>query len=107
VCARGGYFLRADAGPKWVVVRPLATRRESGGGFSVVGVEGTGAHRGKGFEEEVVVRFGATHHAIQVVDGVVEVAVEGGEVSVGAAEAVFILAGKAWEMAAESIWAEW
>jgi hypothetical protein len=39
VCANGGYFLKADAGPKFVaggtVVRPLATRRESGGKFSV------------------------------------------------------------------------
>jgi hypothetical protein len=55
----------------------------------VFDAEGAGVHSGRGLEE-VVVRFGVTHHAIQVVDGVVEVVVEDDRVSVGAAETVFI-----------------
>jgi len=109
VCENGGYFLRADKGPKFTVggcvVRPLATRRESGGRFSVFQMEGAGIHRGKGLED-VMLRFGGTHHAIQVVDGAVEIVVEESLVHVGAAETVFIPAGKAWRMAAESIWAK-
>jgi len=110
VCAPGGYFLRADSGPKFLVggcvVRPLATRKESEGKFSVFCVEGAKAYAGRGLED-ISLRFSETHHALQVVDGVVEVVVEGDMVRVGAAETVFVPAGKAWSMAVESIWEKW
>jgi hypothetical protein len=109
-CANGGYFLKSDAGPKstvgGTVVRPLATRSESRGRFSVFCLEGSSLHVGKGLEETML-RFAATHHAIQVVDGVVEVVVEENHVRGGAAETVFIPAEKARKMAAESVWTKW
>jgi hypothetical protein len=108
-CASGGYFLKSDAGPKSVVggtVVRLLARRESGGRFSVFGLEGSSLHVGKGLEETMP-RFAATHHAIQVIDGVVEVVVEENHGRVGAAETIFIPAGKAWKMAAESVWTKW
>jgi hypothetical protein len=111
VCANGGYFLKSDTGPRFcvggTVARPLATRRESRERFSVLGVEGSGVHCGKGLEE-MMLRFAETHHAIQAVDGVVEAVVEENRVRVGAAETVFIPAVKAWKTAAaDSIWAKW
>jgi len=80
LCAPSGYFLRADSGPKFLVsgcvVRPLATRKESEGKFLVFYVEGAKAYAGRGFEG-ISLRFSETHHALQVVNGVVEVVVEG------------------------------
>ena len=66
-------------GPKFVVgetvVRPLATRKESDGKFSVFSFEGSSFHCGKRLEETML-RFEVTHHAIRVVEGAVEVEVE-------------------------------
>lgn len=50
------------------MVRPLATRSESGGRFSVFCMEASSLHCGKGLEETML-GFARTHHAIQIVDG--------------------------------------
>ncbi|KAK0110721.1 hypothetical protein ONS96_002320 [Cadophora gregata f. sp. sojae] len=108
-CERGGYFLRSGKGEKYVVggtvVRPLATRRESGGRFSIYEVQGTSL-----FVEESRVgklRFESTHHALFVVDGSVRLVVDGKEEVATPNETVFVPAGSEWTVQPESRFARW
>lgn len=110
VCENGGYFLKADTGPKFVVggtvVRPLATRKESDGKFSIYCVEGSKLHHGKGLEDTTF-KFEKTHHVIQVIEGLLSVAINGDQVIVGGMETIFIPAGRQWRCAASSIAAKY
>jgi hypothetical protein len=106
-CDDGGYFLKDGTGDKWavggMVVRPLATRKETNGRFSIYGLEGSSLHVGKGLNKAV--EFKDTHHAIQTVDGVVKLVIDGSEVKTTVGETTFVPAGTKWSFEAESTYA--
>jgi hypothetical protein len=107
VCENGGYYLREGAGEKWAVggtvVRPLATRKETKGRFSIYSLEGSSLHTGKGLSKAV--EFKDTHHAIFIVDGVVKRVIDGSEVKTTVGETTFVPAGTKWTLEAESVYA--
>jgi hypothetical protein len=107
VCENGGYFLKEGMGEKravgGTVVRPLATRKESSGRFSIYSLEGSSLHVGKGLIKTV--EFKDTHHAIHTVDGVVKLIIDGSEVKTTVGETTFIPAGIKWSFEAESTYA--
>ncbi|KAL1639096.1 hypothetical protein SLS58_008298 [Diplodia intermedia] len=116
------YFLRADAGPKWLLegtlARPLATTAQAGGRFSVVALEGGGGGGGggDGHRRSVfsavggMLRWERVHHCFVVVHGRVgfRVGGGGGAESVGLApdDAIFVPAGEAFSFAFESAFAQ-
>jgi mannose-6-phosphate isomerase-like protein (cupin superfamily) len=106
VCENGGYYLREGAGEKWAVggtvVRPLATRKETKGRFSIYSLEGSSLHTGKGLSKAV--EFKDTHHAIFIVDGVVKLVIDGSEVKTTVGETTFVPAGTKWTLEAESVY---
>jgi hypothetical protein len=107
VCEDGGYFLMEGKGEKWVVggtvVRPLATRKETNGRFSIYSLEGSSLHAGKGLEK--LLEFKETHHAVYTVEGVVKLVIDGSEVKTTAGETSFVPAGTRWRLEAESVYA--
>ncbi|KAH7409158.1 RmlC-like cupin domain-containing protein [Cadophora sp. MPI-SDFR-AT-0126] len=108
-CERGGYFLRSGKGERWVVggmvVRPLATRRESEGRFSIYEVQGSGLNAAESNVGKL--KFENTHHALYVVDGSLRLEVDGKEEVATANETVFVPAGLTWSVKAESRFARW
>ncbi|KKY28265.1 putative cupin domain protein [Diplodia seriata] len=120
------YFLRADAGPKWLlddsaVARPLVTTVQSGGRFSVVGLEGGGGggdghHRRSVFSEVGgMLRWERVHHCFVVVHGRVGFRVgKGGEgaeeeeeeVRLAADDTIFVPAGEGFSFEFESAFAQ-
>jgi mannose-6-phosphate isomerase-like protein (cupin superfamily) len=107
VCEDGGYFLMEGKGEKWVVggtvVRPLATRKETNGRFSIYSLEGSSLHARKGLEK--LLEFKETHHAVYTVEGVVKLVIDGSEVKTTAGETSFVPAGTKWRLEAESVYA--
>jgi mannose-6-phosphate isomerase-like protein (cupin superfamily) len=107
VCENGGYYLREGAGDKWVVggtvVRPLASRAETNGRFSIYSLEASSFHAGKGLVKPV--KFEKTHHAIHTVDGIVKLVIDGSEVKTTVGETTFVPAGTSWSFEAESTFA--
>ncbi|KAK2629879.1 hypothetical protein QTJ16_000699 [Diplocarpon rosae] len=71
--ARGGYFLQADTGSRFVVggtvVRPLATRRETDSKFSIYELLASSLHA----PLAAPLSFARTHHAIFVVSGSLDI----------------------------------
>lgn len=110
VCENGGYFLKADSGPKFVtggtIVRPLATRKESAGKFSIYSIDSSKLHHGKGLEGKTFT-FEETHHVIQVLEGLVRVVIDGDDTVVGSMETIFVPATKSWRFEAESVYAKY
>ena len=106
-CADGGYFLKEGAGEKWVVggtvVRPLATRKETSGRFSIYELQGSSFHASKGLNQ--VVSFEETHHAMYTVEGVIRLIVDGAEVKTTVGETAFIPAGTKWSFDVDSVYA--
>jgi hypothetical protein len=107
VCENGGYFLREGVGEKFAVggtvVRPLATRKETNGKFSIYSIEGSSFHSGKGLTKAL--EFKDTHHAIYAVEGVLKLVIDGSEVKTSAGETTFVPAGTKWSFDAESVYA--
>jgi mannose-6-phosphate isomerase-like protein (cupin superfamily) len=107
VCENGGYYLKEGTGEKWAlggtVVRPLATRKETNGRFSVYSLEGSSLNTGKGLSKAV--EFKETHHAIYTVDGVVKLVIDGSEVKTTVGETTFVPAGTKWTFEAVSVYA--
>lgn len=107
VCENGGYFLKAGAGEKFVlggtVVRPLASRKETNGRFSIYDVEGSSFHAAKGLTKAV--EFSDVHHAIHTVEGVLKLTIDGSEVKTSVFETTFVPAGTKWSFEAESPYA--
>lgn len=107
VCENGGYFLKEGAGAKFavggVVVRGMATRKETAGRFSIYSVEASSIHAGKGLGKAV--KFEKTHHAVYTVDGVMKLTIDGGEVKTTVGETTFVPAGTNWSFEAESVYA--
>lgn len=104
VCENGGYFLRENAGEKFVVggtvVRPMATRKETNGRFSIYSLEASSIHKGKGLSKPV--KFASTHHAIFTVEGIMKVLIDGNEALAKAGETTFVPAGSSFTVEAES-----
>lgn len=107
ICENGGYFLKAGMGEKFVlggtVVRPMASRKETNGRFSIYEVEGSSFHAGKGIAKAV--EFKDVHHAIYTVEGVVKLVIDGSEVKTSVFETTFVPAGTKWSFEAESPYA--
>ncbi|KAH7336451.1 RmlC-like cupin domain-containing protein [Rhexocercosporidium sp. MPI-PUGE-AT-0058] len=131
-CSRGGYFLRANTGTKYLVpstgsvLRPLATRRETDSKFSIYEVHasslhakssssssssssgssksGTGTATGTGTAFPAL-KFATTHHALYIIDGTFALLVDGKSTLATGGETVFIPAGAAWRFGAESRYA--
>lgn len=107
-CENGGYFLRAETGPKFavggMVVRPMATRKETAEKFSIYSIEGSALHRGKGLSQTL--RFKDVHHAVYVLEGNLRLVVDGAEVIATAGETTFIPAGTAFSFGAETVFAK-
>jgi mannose-6-phosphate isomerase-like protein (cupin superfamily) len=107
ICKNGGYYLKEGTGEKWAVggtvVRPLATRKETNGRFSIYSLEGSSLHTGKGLSKAV--EFKETHHAIYTVDGVAKLVIDGHEVKTTVGETTFVPAGTKWSFEAESVYA--
>jgi len=105
-CKNGGYFLKAGEGEKFIVggmvVRPLATTKESDGKFSIFEIESSSHHTktvpGKEFA------FKDAHHAFQSVEGHMSLVIEGEKTRVAAGETVFVPAGMKFKIEAESFY---
>lgn len=86
------YFLRAGTGPRYlaggVVVSPLVGAVESGGRFSIACVEGSSWHDNSPLAETF--RFANVHHAIQVVDGQLGLAIGDQEAVLHVGETAYI-----------------
>lgn len=103
-CENGGYFLKADTGPKFEVggllVRPMATVKETGGRFSIYSVEGGKMYNsrvvGKGF------RWDKVHHAVHLVEGQMKFVVDGVEIVALTGETTFVPAGTTFSFEAAS-----
>lgn len=108
VCAKGGYFLKADKGERWVVggtvVRPLATRKETAGRFSIYSIEGSALHAGKGLTQAL--SFSNTHHAVYTELGAVKLTIDGNEARTTAGETTFVPAACKFTLGFESSWAK-
>jgi mannose-6-phosphate isomerase-like protein (cupin superfamily) len=107
VCENGGYYLKEGAGDKWtvggMVVRPMATRKETNDRFSICTLEASSLHAGKGLGRAV--KFEKTHHAIYTVDGVMKLTIDGSEASTTVGETTFVPAGTSWTIEAASLYA--
>ena len=107
VCENGGYFLKADAGEKFVlggtVVRPLASRKETNGRFSIYDIEGSSFHAGKGLTKTL--EFKDVHHAVYTVEGIVKLVIDGSEVKTTVGETTFVPAGTKWCFEAQTAYA--
>jgi quercetin dioxygenase-like cupin family protein len=106
-CEDGGYFLREGEGEKWAVggtvVRPLATRKETEGRFSIYSLEGSSFHTWKGLSQSL--DFKETHHAVYTVEGVVRLTIDGAEVKTIVGETTFVPAGTKWSFGFDSVYA--
>ncbi|GME54082.1 Cupin RmlC-type [Neofusicoccum parvum] len=103
------YFLRAGAGPKWVVegtvCRPLATTVQSAGRFSVASLEGGDVHRNflAGIGR---LRWESVHHCFVVVHGKVAFRVGGEAASLAADDSIFIPAAEGFSFSFASAFAQ-
>jgi len=106
-CEEGGYFLKEGKGEKWAVgstvARPLATRKETRGRFSIYSLEGSSFNSDKGLSQ--ILEFKETHHAIFTADGILKLIVDGAEVKTTAGETTFIPAGTGWTFGVHSTYA--
>lgn len=88
------YFLRDHTGPKWILggilCRPLITETQSGGRFSIASLEGSISHGKSLVNESAGLKFDKIHHCILVMDGGLEVTIDGTAVSLAAGELVYI-----------------
>jgi len=86
------YFLRAGTGPQYltggVVVSPLVGAKESNGRFSIACIEGSSWHTDSVLSETF--QFNGVHHAIQVVDGKLELTIGGQNATLNAGETAYI-----------------
>lgn len=108
VCEDGGYFLKDGAGEKWIVggtvIRPLATRKETNGRFSIHSLEGSSLHTGKGFAQTL--EFEDTHHAFFTVHGVLKLTIDGAEVKTTTGATLFVPAGTKWTFDVDTSYAK-
>lgn len=105
-CEEGGYFLRDGAGEKksvgGLVVRGMATRKETNDRFSIYEIAGSGLSAG--FDQAL--KFAKTHHALQTVEGILKVTIDGKSTLASFGETVFIPAGTSFKVEIESKFAK-
>ncbi|OQV03386.1 hypothetical protein CLAIMM_08435 [Cladophialophora immunda] len=87
------YFLQAGRGPRYTfagtVVSPLITTAESNGIFAVGSIEGSSYHEGNPLSRAMT--WDQSHHCFYVVDGYLEVVVNGEEAAtIGSTELMYI-----------------
>lgn len=86
------YFLQANRGPKYlvegVVVKPLATTKESDGKFAIGSIEGSSWHTNSTFKSKL--RFQDVHHAVQVTEGQLSITIDGQKTLLQAGETVYL-----------------
>ncbi|KAL5317715.1 hypothetical protein ACEPPN_014813 [Leptodophora sp. 'Broadleaf-Isolate-01'] len=112
-CSRGGYFLRAGTGTKYLVpstgtvIRPLATRAETDSKFSVYEVHASSLYNITDPSKSTfpALKFTSTHHAIYVIDGTFTLTVNGDTTLATGGETVFVPAGAEWMFSAQSRYA--
>lgn len=106
-CENGGYFLKAGKGKCWMVggmvLRPLATRKETDGKFSIYEMRGSAMHAAMAPEENWL--FRKTHHAFQTVEGHWSLVLEGEKTNVASGETIFVPAGMKFKLVPESVYA--
>ena len=94
------YYLQANKGPKYlldgVVVKPLATTKESGGRFSIGSIEGSAEHQNACLKTKF--QFAQVHHAVQPVVGQLEVVVDGASTTLNPFETVYIPKGSSFSI---------
>jgi hypothetical protein len=86
------YFLRAGRGPRYrvggLITTPLITTAESNHAFSVGSVEGSSSHDHNPVSKGVT--FARSHHCFYVVDGFLELVVDGSTIQLGPTETLYI-----------------
>ena len=94
------YYLQANKGPKYLVdgavVKPLATTKESAGRFSIGSIEGSSKHDNPTFKKNF--RFAEVHHALQPVEGQIEINVDGCSTTLNPFETVYIPKGSSFSI---------
>lgn len=86
------YYLQANKGPKYlvdgVVVKPLATTKESAGRFSIGSIEGSSKHNNTVLKTKF--EFADVQHALQPVAGQLEIVINDASTTLNAFETVYI-----------------
>lgn len=86
------YYLQANKGPKYLVeglvVKPMATTKESAGRFAIGSLEGSSYHTNSVLNSTM--RFTDVHHALHVVDGELEITIDGSTTTLKPFETVYI-----------------
>lgn len=86
------YYLQADKGPKslvgGIVVKPMVTTKESAGKFAIGSIEGSSWHQNLALKSKL--RFSESHHAFHVVEGQLDIKIDGSSSTVGALETVYV-----------------
>ncbi|KAK9447915.1 RmlC-like cupin domain-containing protein [Limtongia smithiae] len=87
------YFLRAYSGQKWILGgildRPLITETQSNGRFSIASIQGSVKHKSL-LRQASAIKFDKVHHCILVVEGRLDLEIEGTKVVVAAQELAYI-----------------
>lgn len=86
------YFLQANKGPKYlvegVVVKPLATTKESNGKFAIGSIEGSSWHANSTLKSKL--KFKDVHHAMHVTEGQLSVTIDGQTTVLQTGETVYV-----------------
>ena len=94
------YYLQANKGPKYlvdgVVVKPLATTKESAGRFSIGSIEGSSKHDNPVLKNTF--QFAEVHHAVQPVEGQLEVVIDRASTTLNAFETAYIPKGSSFSI---------
>ena len=91
------YFLRRKSGPTFAVgetiCRPLITTMQTAGKFSVASIQGSSKSKGHPGGADSLIRFHSTHHCLYVVEGALDVTVDGKTGTLIPGDSAFIPAG--------------
>lgn len=90
------YFLRSGSGPKYILggtlCRPLITRTQSAGKFSIASIEGS-SHYASPLQQHKSIMFRDVHHCVHISDGYVDFTVEGSRTRLAVGETLYIPSG--------------
>jgi hypothetical protein len=87
------YFLRNGSGPKYILggtlCRPLITRTQSAGKFSIASIEGS-SHYASPLQQHKSITFRDVHHCVYVSDGYVDFTTGGSKTRLAVGETLYI-----------------